>query len=97
MKPARERLASGSGRDDALLLMRRSATALAGAIRCGEVSAQDVVETHIEALQRWQPKINALAVERFDAARVEADAADARIAASTVDEDEPLRCSACLA
>jgi hypothetical protein len=64
------------------VLTRRSAIALARAVRTREVSTREVVEAHIEVLERMQPQINALAVERFGAARAEADAADARIAAA---------------
>jgi len=38
-----------------------------------------VVEAHIEVCERFQPRTGAIAVERFKAAREEADAADARI------------------
>lgn len=62
-------------------LTRRSATALAAAIRDGEISARAVVDSHIAALEREQRRINAIAVERYDAARAEADAADRRLAA----------------
>jgi fatty acid amide hydrolase 2 len=55
-----------------------SATALAAAIRSGETTSVDVVEAHIEVLDRIQ-NLNALAVERFDLAREEAAAADARV------------------
>jgi Asp-tRNA(Asn)/Glu-tRNA(Gln) amidotransferase A subunit family amidase len=61
-------------------LTQRSATALARAIREGEVSSRAVVEAHIEACKHYQPRTGAIAVERFDAARRDADAADARIA-----------------
>ena len=61
-------------------LTQRSATALARAIREGEVSSREVLEAHVELCRRYQPRTGALAVERFEAARREADAADARIA-----------------
>jgi fatty acid amide hydrolase 2 len=61
-------------------LTERSALNLAAAIRTGEVSARDAVEAHIERLQAVQPRINALAAERFGPAREEADAADRRVA-----------------
>lgn len=38
-----------------------------------------MVEAHIEVCERFQPRTGAIAVERFKAAREEADAADARI------------------
>lgn len=59
-------------------LTHRSATELAAMIRSGETTASEVVEAHIEVLERIQ-HLNALAVERFDLARDEAAAADARI------------------
>ncbi|HEX8120101.1 MAG TPA: amidase [Solirubrobacteraceae bacterium] len=58
-------------------LTRRSAFALAAAIRAGEVTSRQVVEEHIEVLRCAQPRTHALAVERFDAALREADEADA--------------------
>lgn len=71
-------------------LTQRSATALARAIRAGEVSSREVVEAHIEACNRHQPRTGAIAVERFDAARREAAAADARIAGGGDGELPPL-------
>lgn len=68
-------------------LTERSATDLARAIREREVTSREVVEAHIARLRAVQPRINALAAERFDAALAEADAADARIAAG--EEDLP--------
>ena len=71
-------------------LTQRSATALARAIREGEVSSREVVDAHIEMCKRYQPRTGAIAVERFDAARREADAADARIATGGEGELPPL-------
>jgi fatty acid amide hydrolase 2 len=62
-------------------LTQCSATELARAIRDGEVSSREVVEAHIELCERFQPRTGAIAVERYAAARAEAEAADARIAA----------------
>jgi fatty acid amide hydrolase 2 len=61
-------------------LTHRSAVALAAAIRSGETTSVDVVEAHIAVLQRIKD-LNALAVDRFDQARDEAAAADARVRA----------------
>lgn len=66
-----------------------SALALAGSIRRGELSSRAVVEAHISLLQRWQPKINAIAVERFNGARDDAAAADDRVAAAAPDDRLP--------
>ena len=59
-------------------LTQRSAVELAAAIRAGETTAREVVEAHIEVLERAQPRTGAIAVDRFDDARREADEADAR-------------------
>lgn len=61
-------------------LTRRSATDLAVAIRAGEVTSQEVVDAHIEVLQRHHPRINAVVHERYEDARREAAAADERVA-----------------
>jgi fatty acid amide hydrolase 2 len=65
-------------------LTHLSATALAAAIRNRETTSAEVVEAHIEVLDRIEG-LNALAVERFDLAREEAAAADARVAAGERD------------
>jgi len=70
-------------------LTERSATALAGAIRAGEVSAREVVEAHIAVFERVNPRINAVIHERYADARAEADAADRRIAAAAGGEQLP--------
>jgi fatty acid amide hydrolase 2 len=67
----------------------RSALALARAIRSRELTATDVVEAHIAAHERFALRINAIAADRFEAARAEARAADERIAAGS--ESEPPR------
>src|SRR5439155_21404875 len=63
-------------------LTQRSGVELAAAIRSGEASARDVVEAHVEVLERVNPRINAVVVERYDDARREADQADERVAAA---------------
>ena len=60
-------------------LLERSALALAGAVRRGEVSATELVEVHIARHQEMAPRIAALAADRFEAARREAAAADERV------------------
>src|SRR3989442_11992794 len=62
-----------------------SALQLAGAIRDGDTDAREVVDAHIEVLQRSD--LNAVVSDRFDTARAEADAADRRIAEG--EEDLP--------
>ncbi|MEA2131359.1 MAG: aspartyl-tRNA(Asn)/glutamyl-tRNA(Gln) amidotransferase subunit [Solirubrobacteraceae bacterium] len=61
-------------------LTERSAVDLARAIRSGETSSREVVEAHIERLERTHAQINAVVVDRFARAREEADAADALVA-----------------
>jgi len=70
-------------------LTERSATDLARAIRTGETSSREVVEAHIERLERMHERINAVVVNRFDAARADADAADARVGATADADDLP--------
>jgi fatty acid amide hydrolase 2 len=58
------------------------ATTLAASIRDGALRATAVVEAHIARIVEVDPTINALVGERFAAAREEARAADARVAAT---------------
>jgi fatty acid amide hydrolase 2 len=74
---------------DGLPLTERSALALAQAIRMREVSAREVVEAHIEVLERTRPRLNPIAVDRFAAARAQAEDVDARVATAGVNEELP--------
>ncbi|HEY1276664.1 MAG TPA: amidase [Thermoleophilaceae bacterium] len=67
----------------------RSAVELARAVRARELTARDVVEAHIELYERFHPRVNAIVAPRFDAARADADAADARIAAAAPGDELP--------
>ena len=69
-------------------LTERSALELAAAIRGGTTSSREVVEEHIARIERVNPRINAVVVERFEAARADADAADRRVAAASDPERE---------
>jgi len=60
----------------------RSAVDLARAIRTREMTSREVVEAHIEQLERTHARINAVVFDRYDAARADADDADARVRAS---------------
>ncbi|HWI05920.1 MAG TPA: amidase family protein, partial [Solirubrobacteraceae bacterium] len=71
-------------------LTERSASDLARAIRTGETTSREVVEAHIERLERMHERINAVVVDRFDAARADADAADARVAAAADPDELPV-------
>jgi fatty acid amide hydrolase 2 len=64
-------------------LTERSALELAAAIRAGELSARDAVLAHANRLHAAQPRTNALAADRFQAALAEAEEADRRVAAAT--------------
>ena len=60
-----------------------SGVELARRIRAREVSSRAVVEAHIARIEAVNPTINAVVARRYDEARAEADAADARIAQAT--------------
>ena len=66
-----------------------SGMALAAAIRARRLSSREVVEAHIEVLRRREPQLNALVCDRYEAARAEADAADARIASAGEGDELP--------
>ena len=70
-------------------ITERSGLALGRAIRAGELSSREVVEAHIELLQRVEPDLGGIAVDRYDAARAEADAADERVAAAADGDELP--------
>jgi fatty acid amide hydrolase 2 len=73
-----------AGPTSPLLLL--SATELARRIRAREQSAREVLEAHLAHVARFDGVLNAVVVKRFDEARAEADAADARIARAGADE-----------
>jgi fatty acid amide hydrolase 2 len=64
-----------------LPIVERSAIDLARAIREGELTSREVVEAHVEHAQAVNPRIKALAADRFEAALSDADAADERVRA----------------
>jgi amidase len=61
-------------------LVKRSAAALAAAIRSKEVSAVEVVDAFAARIEARNPDVNAIVVLRLDEAREEARAADVRLA-----------------
>ncbi len=63
---------------------------LRGAIVGGQTTVSQVVEAHIQRVREVNPALNALVVERFDAARDEAAAADAWLADHGPDAAPPL-------
>lgn len=61
-----------------LPLTHCGAAELASLIARGDATAREVLEQHIARIAEVNPKINAMCVDRFDAARAEADQADAK-------------------
>lgn len=68
-------------------LNERSAVALAASIRRRELSAVEVMEAHLELLERTGPRLNAVVVDRFAQAREQAAAIDQRIGAAAMRRD----------
>ena len=62
---------------DPARLTQFGAVELARAIKAGDVSAREVVDAHIERIETVDGDLNAVVIRRFEAARAEADAADA--------------------
>ena len=61
-------------------MIRLSAGAMARRIAAGELSSSELVEAHIARIEEVNPRLNAVVIERFAAARAEAAAADAACA-----------------
>ena len=61
-----------------------SARQLGAAISAGEVSSKEVTQYFIQRIEKYNPQINAVIANRFDAARQDAVEADALRAAGTV-------------
>ena len=70
-------------------LTERSALELAAAIRSRERTARAVIDAHIELIEARNPAVNAIVATRFDAARAEADAADALLDSLDAPADPP--------
>src|SRR5687768_8438746 len=70
-------------------LIECSATELAHAIRTRETSSREIVDAHIDRIEFMHERLNAVVVDRFDAARADADAADALVAATADPDDLP--------
>jgi|SRR5579884_3216274 len=69
-------------------LTEQSACGLAAAIRRGDVSSREVVDAHIKRLQSLGTFVNAVAADRFEAARQEADIVDAHLAQAPARADD---------
>ncbi len=61
-------------------LTERSAVELAAAIRRRELTSSEVVDAHIQLLERVGPRINAIVADRFDEARKRATEVDQQVA-----------------
>ena len=68
----------------------QSATQMAAALRRGETRSVDLVEAHIKRIEAVNPRLNAVVADRFEAARAEASAADARLASEPHESLPPL-------
>ena len=62
----------------------RPATELAAMVRGKEVSARELLEAHLDRIERVNPAVNAVVTLDPEGARAEADAADAALAAGEV-------------
>src|SRR3954454_25345561 len=59
----------------------RPATELAALVRTREVPARELMDAHLDRIDRVNPELNAIVTLDADGARAAADAADARLAA----------------
>ncbi|KGH46450.1 amidase [Modestobacter caceresii] len=62
-------------------LCTRPATELAALVRDREVSARELMDAHLDRIERLNPELNAIVTLDAEGARAAADAADARLAA----------------
>jgi len=62
-------------------LFERDAWELADAVRAGDFTAKELLETHLVRIERINPALNAVCHLDLDAARARADAVDAEVAA----------------
>ena len=67
-------------------LLTLSGKALAEKIKAGEVSSREVVERHIEQIEKVNPRLNAVVAHRFTEARKEADEADLQVKSKSPEE-----------
>jgi Asp-tRNA(Asn)/Glu-tRNA(Gln) amidotransferase A subunit family amidase len=58
-------------------LVKRTATWMARAVRDGEISAVELLDAHAERVEQRNGEVNAIVLPRLEAARAEAEAADA--------------------
>lgn len=67
-----------------------SATEMARQIRSGEATSSAIVDAHITRIQAVNPSLNAVVVDRFEAARQEAKEADSQVAEGDLESLPPL-------
>ena len=67
-------------------LCTRPATELAALLRDRVVSARELMDAHLDRIERLNPDLNAIVTLDADGARAAADAADARLLATTTAE-----------
>lgn len=65
-------------------LVFRSATSLAAAVRNREISSRELIDAHLDHIERVNPPINAVVRVMAEQARAEADAADKALAKGEV-------------
>ena len=70
-------------------LLQLSGTRLAALIRTGQLTSREVVEMHIDHVERVNPDLNAIVKDRFAEARREAHDADVRTRASAPEDLPP--------
>ncbi|MDP8223351.1 MAG: amidase [Candidatus Lernaella stagnicola] len=70
-------------------LCKLSGTELARLIREGEATSVEIVEAHIRQIQKVNPTLNAVVADRFEQARQEAQAADAKLSEAKKKDDLP--------
>jgi Asp-tRNA(Asn)/Glu-tRNA(Gln) amidotransferase A subunit family amidase len=68
-------------------LTERSAMSLAASIRRRELSATEVLEAHIDLLERTRPRVNALVADRYAEAREQAREIDRQIGSAALRGD----------
>ncbi len=73
-------MAAGTGRHDHHHRRLSGAAGIAAAVRAGERSAREVVQSHLDRIAAVQPELNAFTLVDGDAALVRADAIDVRLA-----------------
>jgi Asp-tRNA(Asn)/Glu-tRNA(Gln) amidotransferase A subunit family amidase len=72
-------------------IIHRSASELADAIKAGDLSAEEVVDTHIRHIETVNPALNAVVIPLFDEARAKPSWPTRRVRGAS----HLARCTAC--